>query len=85
MVQITRRDVLTGAAASGLVIPAAATARSTDAIKMAVGATQVGPSMRLSQGIDNRAITNVHDLLARAPNGDFAKTSADFMPELATV
>jgi hypothetical protein len=30
--------------------------------------------MRLNQGIDNWAITNVHDLLARAPNGDFAKT-----------
>ena len=86
MVQITRRDVLTGAAASGLAIPGAATAQSTDTIKMAVGAAQVVTvdPMRLNQGIDNWAITNVHDLLARAPTGDFAKTSADFMPELAT-
>ncbi len=84
MIQITRRNVLAGAAA--LAIPRAASAQSTDTIKMAVGAAQVITidPMRLNQGIDNWAITNVHDLLARAPNGDFANTSADFMPELAT-
>lgn len=88
MVYLNRRTFLAGTGATALGLTFARPAYSqagSDTIRLGVGAAQVVTidPIHLAQGVDNWAITNVHDLLARAPNGRFANTPAEFMPELA--
>ena len=54
-------------------------------MRLGMGAAQVITidPIYLNQGVDNWAITHVFDFLARAPLGRFAKSPADFTPELA--
>jgi peptide/nickel transport system substrate-binding protein len=50
-----------------------------------MGAAQVltVDPIKLTQGVDNWAITHVFDLLARPPAGRFATAPSEYVPELA--
>jgi peptide/nickel transport system substrate-binding protein len=82
----TRRNVLGTAvttAIAGIATPLQA--QRADAMRLGLGAAQVITidPIYLTQGVDNWAITHVFDFLARGPLGRFAKSPAEFTPELA--
>jgi peptide/nickel transport system substrate-binding protein len=82
----TRRTVMgAGAAAAIASIAQPSRAQRADTMRLGMGAAQVITidPIYLNQGVDNWAITHVFDFLARAPLGRFAKSPADFTPELA--
>jgi peptide/nickel transport system substrate-binding protein len=82
----TRREVLgAGALAAAVSVSEPLRAETRDTMRLGMGAAQVITidPIYLNQGVDNWAITHVFDFLARAPLGRFAKSPAEFTPELA--
>ena len=82
MRHLNRRGFL---AASAVAAASAARAQPRDTIRLGMGAAQVltVDPIKLTQGVDNWAITHVFDLLARPPAGRFATSPAEYVPELA--
>lgn len=87
---LTRRGFLgatavSATAMSGLLVPRQASAATSDKLRLGMGAAKVATidPIKLTQGVDNWAITHVFDLLVRGPKGRFADTPGEYVPELA--
>ncbi len=82
MFDLTRRGLLGTSAAALAASPARA---ASDRLRLGMGAAKVATidPIKLTQGVDNWAITHVFDLLVRGPKGRFADKPSDYLPELA--